>query len=109
MRLGDGAEGQHLAPARIGEEDVDASLLLLDGGVEPIEVGELRHVALDGHRAVADLLHCLIELGLTPARDEDVGTFVREPLGGGEADAAVAPRDHRDLSFELLRHGGALP
>jgi hypothetical protein len=39
---------------------------------------------------VADLLHRLIELGLTPARDEDMGTFLRESLGGGEADTAVA-------------------
>src|SRR4029453_10203472 len=109
VRLGDGAEGQHLAPARIGEEHVDAPLLLLDGGVEAIEVGELRHVALHGHRAVADLLHRLIELALAPACDEDVGTFVRESLGGGEADAAVASRDHRDFSLELLCHGGALP
>jgi hypothetical protein len=109
VRLGDGAEREHLPAARIGEEHVDAPLLLLDGGVEPIEIGELGHVTLDGHRAVADLLHRLIELGLAPARDEDVGTFVRESLGGGEADAAVAPRDHRDFSFEPLRHGGALP
>jgi hypothetical protein len=108
VRLGDGAERHHLAAARIGEEHVDASLLLLDGCVEPIEIGKLRHVALDGHGAVADLLHRLIELGLTPARDEDVGTFIRESLGGGEADTAVAAGDHRDLPLELFRHGRTL-
>ena len=50
---------------------------------------------------VADLLDRLVELGLAAAGDEDVSPFGDEPLGRGQADAAVAAGDDRDLAFEL--------
>ena len=40
--LGDGAEREQVAAAGIGEEDVDLRVLLPDGVVEPVDVGEVR-------------------------------------------------------------------
>ena len=84
---------RHESPAaRIGEEHVDAPLLLLDRGVEAVEVGELGDVAL--RTAAAPCCRSAsplrVELGLAAAGDEDVGAFGNESLGGGEADAAAA-------------------
>jgi hypothetical protein len=45
---------------------------------------------------------------LTATGDEDVGTFGGKPLGGGEANTAVATRDDCDFSFQL-GHGRSLP
>jgi hypothetical protein len=53
---------------------------------------------------MANLFHGGIELGLTPASDEDMRAFCDEPLRGGEAYAAVASRDDCDFSREFLGH-----
>ena len=52
--FGDGAERCEFADAGVGEENVDAAFLLLDGGVEAIEIGEIGDVALDGGDVFAD-------------------------------------------------------
>src|SRR5262249_33672021 len=49
----------------------------------------------------ADQLDRLVELGLPPAGDEDMGPFLNESPGRRQADAAVAAGDDRDLAFEL--------
>src|SRR5262249_20722657 len=107
-RLGDAAERGLVSAPRIGEEHVDAAGLAFHRLVEPVEISEVRNVTLYAHRSRADVLHRPIELGLAATGDEDARTFGREPLRGGEADAAVAPGDHGDLSLELFRHGVSL-
>ena len=44
--LGDRPERGELAAAGVGEQDVDPPVLLLDRRVEPVEVGQVRDVAL---------------------------------------------------------------
>src|SRR6266481_2041471 len=109
VRLGDRPERRELAGSGVGEEDVDAALFLLHHGVQAIEVGELRDVALDGGGVRADLPRRHVELGLTAPGDEDVSALLGEPLGGGEADSAIAPGDDRDFPLQSLRHGVLLP
>ncbi len=54
MLLADRAEGDEFADARVGEDDVDASFLLPDLRVDPVQVGEVGDVSLDGGGAGAD-------------------------------------------------------
>ena len=102
--LGDGAQRGKFTAARIGEQNVDAALLLLDGGVKAVEVGEIRDVALHTGDVLSDFLHGGVQLGLAAAGDEDVRALRDKAFGGGQADAAVASGDDRYFSFELT-HG----
>src|SRR5262249_5961860 len=70
----------------------------------PVEVREVRDVALHAGDVPADLPDRLIELRLAASGDEDVGALGDEAPGGGQADAAAAPGDDRDLTFQFLRH-----
>src|SRR5439155_18718511 len=88
--------------AGVGEEDIDAALLLLHRCVQAIEVREIGDVAPNAGSPLAELHHPALELGLAPAGDEDVGALVGEPLCGGEADAAAATRDDGDFPFESI-------
>ena len=71
-RLGDLPQRDKLAAARVGEEDVDAALLLLDDRVKPIEVCQDRDIAWDHGDPRPERLHRRVELGLAASRDEDV-------------------------------------
>src|SRR5262249_51676718 len=71
----------------------------------PVEVRQVRDVALHAGDVPADSSYRFLEFRLAASGDEDVGTFGDEAPGGGQADAAVAPGDDRDLPFQLLRHG----
>src|SRR5262249_2309332 len=73
----------------------------LDLREQVIEVAEVRHIASDAGHICPDLLHRRRQLGVTPARDEDVRAFLDELPRGCEADAAVATRNQRDLSLKL--------
>ena len=93
--------GANFAAAGVGEQDVDPPVFLLDRGVEPVEVRQLRDVALHADRAVADLRDRLVEFRLPASGDDHLGAFGREPPGCGQADATVAAGDDRDFPFEL--------
>src|SRR5206468_3452858 len=43
--------------------------------VQPVKIGEVGHIALHPGDMAADPLHGGIKCGLTPASDEDIGTF----------------------------------
>src|SRR5262249_7862947 len=90
--------------AGVGEQDVEASLLPLYGAEQPVEVREVRDVTRHAGDVLADLPDRLIEFRLAASRDEDMGAFGDESPGGGQADAAVAPGDDRDPTFQFLRH-----
>src|SRR5262249_57938937 len=81
------------------------ALLLLHRGEQPVEVREVRDVALHAGDVPADLHYRFLEFRLPASGDEDVGALGDEPSGGGQADATVAPGYDRDLPFQFLRHG----
>jgi hypothetical protein len=68
MGFGDRAERSEFAAAGVGEKNVDAAFLLLDGGVEAVQVGEIGNVALDGGDIFADEIDGGVKFGLAAAR-----------------------------------------
>jgi hypothetical protein len=54
--------------------------------------------AIEPTRIFVDQGLGLVQLGLSPAGDEDVGAFGDEPLRGGQANAATSAGDDGDLS-----------
>jgi hypothetical protein len=74
----------------IRKEDVNAALLLLPRGVQPIKVRKIRDVALNTGDVLADLLHGCIELALTATGNKNVRALYDESLRRGKADATVA-------------------
>jgi len=104
MLFGDLAQRAEFVSAGIGEQDVDAAGFLLDHGTDPVEVGELRCVAVDCGDASLDLGRGLVQLRLPPAGDEDLSAFFGKALCGAETDAGAAARDDGDLIREFLAH-----
>ena len=104
MRLGDRAEGKHVAATRIREKNIDRGMLLLAGVVKPVDVGEVGHVGAHAGDPAADLLHRTVQHVLAPPGDEHRSAFRDKGFGGGNADAA-GPAGHDDhLVLEPIRH-----
>jgi hypothetical protein len=68
--------------------------------VDAIQILEIRSVGADPDRAVADRRGGLVELGLAPARDEDLRAAFRELARRREADAAAPSGDQRNLALQ---------
>ena len=98
MLLGDGVERGKLADAGIGEENVDAPEFRFHLGVERVEIGELRHVALHADRAMADRGDGRVELGLAAAGHDHLRALGGEELRRRQSDSAIAARDDGDFS-----------
>src|ERR1700755_326961 len=101
MLLSDFAEGSKFSSAGVGENDIDSSLRL-DGLVETIEVGQSGNVSVNASDVAADRLHGRVELFLTAARDEDVGTLFYEQLCSGQPYPGCATGNDCHLSLQLL-------
>ena len=104
MLLGVAAQGTEFSGAGVGEEDVDSALFALDLIEQTVEVVQIRNIALHTYDVASDLFDGRVESGLTAAGDVDEGAFCDEALCGRETDAAVAARNHCDLSGEFS-HG----
>src|ERR1700678_3324242 len=75
--------------------------LLFDGGVKPIKVSEVGHVALHSGDIAADLLHCLVEFALTTPGNKYLRALRHKTLCGGQADASCTSRNDGYFSFEF--------
>ena len=93
VRLGNLFERHKLAATRVGKEDVEAALLLLDRVEKAIQVGEVGDIAANGSDVAANLLHSSVKFRLAAAGDEDICAFRDESLRRGEADAAATAGD----------------
>ena len=82
----------------IGEQDVDPAEFLFDLGVEPVEIGEFRHVALNPQSPMADLRDGGFEFSFAAAGNDHPRSFGGEKLCRGETNAAIAARHDRDFS-----------
>jgi hypothetical protein len=82
------------------------ALLLGDGRVQPVEVGEDAHVAADARRAVADLGDRRVEHLRAAAGHEDVCPLGGEPPRRGQADAGGGAGDDRCPALEVSLHAG---
>src|SRR5579863_2406959 len=101
MLLSDFAEGRKFSNASVGKNDIDSSLSL-DSLIETIEVGQSGNVSLNTSNVAADRLHGRVELFLTAARDEDVGTLFYEQLCGGQPYPGCATGNDCHFSLQLL-------
>jgi hypothetical protein len=75
------------------------------GLVETIEVGQSGNVSLNIRDITADRLHGCVELSLTPAHDEDVGTLSYEELCGSQPCPGCATSNHGYFPLQLLIFG----
>ena len=92
------SSGASFGYSGIGEQDVDPAEFLFDLDVEPVEIGEFRHVALNPQSPMADLRDGGFEFSFAAAGNDDSRSFGGEKLRRGETYAAIAARDDRDLS-----------
>ncbi len=90
--------------AGIVDEHVDAAELGLGEVDERLHVGAARHVdSAEACRAALglDVGDELFEALRTPRADHDLGAALGEQAGRGLADAAAAPGDGDDFSFDV--------
>jgi hypothetical protein len=100
-----------LIDARVVHKDVELPERLLRLGKETANVLDPGNVGLDGDGFPARLPDapddCLCPGLAGGIIDHYRGTGCRQVLGNRGADALRRPRDHRDLSFQFLRHDRA--
>ena len=90
MLFGNLPKRGELAAARIGEQNVDRACFVLHHRKEPVEIGEVRDIALDAAGIVPDLGDGHFQLFLAPAGHEHPRALRGEALRRSQADAAVA-------------------
>src|ERR1700688_2797499 len=100
LLLADCGQRTHPTYSCVGEQNVQMSLLCLHDCEQPVEVIQIRYVALNPRNPGAQGHYCLVQLILTPASDEDVCTLRYKPLRGRQADAAIAACNDGNLSCE---------
>ena len=71
-----------------------------DGLVKTVEIVALADIGLYADDVQADLRDGLVDLGLPPPGDKNVGTLFNEPFCGREANATASSGDHGDLVFQ---------
>ncbi len=108
MLFGDLPEGAELVETGIGDQHVDAAGFLLHRGIDPVDVGELRCVALDRGGVAANRGDRLLKLGLPATGDEHLCALLGEALGDAKADARTAARYEGDLASKLPAHDAIL-
>src|SRR5580658_4481995 len=98
MLLGDLTKGREAAASGVGKQDVETALLVLNGGVDAIEVCKVGDIAADAGNVMFNEFHGGVEFGLTTAGDEDIRAFGHKTLGCSESDTAAAAGDQGDFS-----------
>ena len=76
--------------ARVCEENVDITFRACDFLIEVIEILQLGYVTVHGYDIFADFLRGVIQLRLSPPRNENERSFGNETLGRGEGSFAQA-------------------
>src|SRR5260370_40853807 len=104
MLLSDFAERSKFRNAGIGEDDVKFPLCF-DSLIKTIEVVQFGNVSLNASDVAADRLYGRVELFLTAARDEDVGTLLYEELCCSHHNPRCATGNDCYFSLQLLIFG----
>ena len=90
--FGNLSERGELAPARVGEQDVDCSGLVPHHCEKPVEIAQIGNVALDAAGLAPGLGDRGVKLRSAPACQEDVSALSRKPLRRGKTDAGCSRR-----------------
>src|SRR5580698_8130229 len=93
-----------LAASCVGEEYIDATVLLPDLCVEFVEIGQLTCVGLYSGRVRSYLLYGRVEHFLAPASDDRLCAFGDKTLGGSEPDSGCSTGDECYFAFKFFRH-----
>jgi len=93
----DGQGRRRLDDTRIRKQNVDPALALLDGLEKPVEVSEVRHIALNGGHILADICDRFVQLRLASSGDKHIRAFLDEPFGRCQPDSAVSTGDYSDF------------
>src|SRR4029077_1557782 len=93
MLLGNLTKRREAAASGVGKENVEATLLAFNGGIDTVKVCKIGDVTADASNVVSNEFHGSVEFGLTAASDEDIRTFGHKPFGCGESDSAAAAGD----------------
>src|SRR5690348_13646086 len=104
MLFGDSPKGNEFADASVGENNIDSPLHLSDGFVKTIKVGQFGNVSLNSRNVGADVLHGLVELLLSAARNENIGTLFDEKFCRSQPNSFCPAGDDGGHAFELFRH-----
>jgi hypothetical protein len=99
--FGNSADRSEAAAAGIRVNDVESSFFAFDLCEKLVQVIEIRGVGSYRRNVAAHKLCGGIQLGLSPAGNEDVRSFLEETVGSGKADSGRASCDKRDLSFKF--------
>src|SRR5215212_4225501 len=108
MLLRDLVKRRMLRQAGIDHEDVEAASLRSNGRENALQVVQVSCVGADGVDAADLRLRQLPQLRFTAPRDEDLSTFLAEPVGDGEADAARSSDDQRNLVRQSVHEASLL-
>lgn len=92
-------EGDEIADAGVGEDDVDAAVFLRDVVMQLVEVCEFGDVADHSFHVLANGFDGFVGVLLAASGNDDLCAFFGEEFGGGEAHAAVSAGNEGDFSF----------
>ena len=106
--FGDASQRAVFADSSIGEQNVDVPFLLLHNRVKPVQVGEIRCVALDAGNVLANLFHRGVQFTLAAASNKNVSCFADEAVGRSKPNASAASGYDCNFAFEFL-HGVLMP
>ena len=102
MLLGDLTKGREGTASGVGKENVEATLLAFNGGIDTVEVGKVGDVTANASNVASNQFHGSVEFGLTATCDEDIRALGHKPFGGGESDTAAAAGDQGDFSGKFV-------
>src|SRR5258708_39123787 len=87
MLLCNSAQRGKTSDSRVGENDIEVPFLFLDGSVKQVQFRQVRYIALNAKHTRAETFYGRVKFSLTPAGDNDFGSFAENALGGVEADS----------------------
>src|ERR1700728_1892660 len=108
MFFGNGPEGNKLANAGVGENNIDSPLDPRDDVVETIKVVQFGNISLNARNVAADCLYGLVELLLATACDEDKGTLFEEKFCRSQPNPFGALGDDCHFPQQFLTFGHRL-
>src|SRR3954454_3349260 len=108
MLLCDLVELRMLRQAGIDHQNVEAASLRSNGRENALQVVQVGCIGADGVDAADLRLRRRWQLRFTAPRDEDLSPFLAEPVGDGEADAARASDDLRNLVRQSVHEASLL-
>src|SRR5260370_28883054 len=98
MFLCDCAQRSKTSSSGVGENDIEIPFLFLDGGIEPVQIRQVRDVSLDAKDIPAEAFYGGIKFSLSPAGDDHVSAFAEKAFSSCKAEARGSSSNKRYFS-----------